>query len=402
MTVTIDPASSIVGGVDTHADTIHVAAINELGRDLGDCEFPTTPAGYQDALDFLSAFGEVSCVGIEGTSSFGTGLNRAAQNAGITVREVIRPERTVRRHQGKSDPIDAYQAARAVLSGRAQSAPKDQDIEALRSLLNTRRSAVKARTATMNQIHATLITAPVELRERYRHLKHKPLVSALATCRPSSKTGVVRPVLTALKMLAQRHQFLTTQADVLEDQLRDLVAMTNPALLSAKGAGPITAAQLLVTAGGNPDRLHSEASFAALCGTAPVPASSGKTTRHRLSRGGDRQANSALHTIAIVRMSSDTRTRQYCSAQRAKGRNTKELLRILKRAIAREIYKYLCQPNSVAAIHDLRQTRQARNITLSHVSAALGTCPIHVSRIERGIVHDRDFADRYRAWLTTA
>ncbi len=402
MTVTLHLASRVIGGADTHADTIHVAAIDEVGRDLGDREFPTTPAGYRDALVFLTAFGEVSCLGIEGTSSFGTGLTRTAKAAGIAVREVIRPERSVRRLQGKSDPIDAYQAARAVLSGRAQSAPKGQDIDALRSLLNTRRSAVKARTAAMNQIHAMLITAPVELREKYRHLKEKPLVSALATCRPGTKAGVVRSVLTALKMLAQRHQFLTTQADALEDQLRDLVAASNLALLAAKGVGPITAAQLLVTAGGNPDRLHTEASFAALCGTAPVPASSGKTTRHRLSRGGDRHANSALHTIAVVRMSSDPRTRKFVSEQRAKGRDNKELLRILKRAIVRDVYKHLCRPNSVATIDDLRRTRQAKNIPLSKASDALGTCAIHVSRIERGIVHDRDFADRYRAWLTAA
>ena len=258
---------------------------------------------------------------------------------------------------------------------------------------------MRARTAAMNQIHATLITAPVELREKYRHLKHKPLVSALATCRPSTKSGVVRSVLTALKMLAQRHQFLTAQADALEDQLQDLVAATNLALLSARGVGPTTAAQLLVTAGGNPERLRSEASFAALCGAAPVPASSGKTTRHRLSRGGDRHANSALHTIAIVRMSSDARTRQFVSLQRTKGRGNKELLRILKRTLAREIYKYICEPNSVAAINDLRQSRRAKNIPLSRASTALGTCPTQLSRIERGIVHDRDFADRYRAWL---
>ncbi|MEJ7707222.1 MAG: transposase [Nocardioidaceae bacterium] len=187
MTVTLDRASRVVGGADTHADTIHVAAIDEVGRDLGDREFPTTPLGYRDALDFLTAFGEVSVLGIEGTSSFGTGLAWAAKAAGIAVREVIRPERSVRRLQGKSDPIDAYQAARAVLSGRAQSAPKSQDIEALRALLNARRSAVKARTAAMNQIHAMLITAPVELREKYRSLKEKPLVSALATCRPGTK-----------------------------------------------------------------------------------------------------------------------------------------------------------------------------------------------------------------------
>ena len=183
MTATPFQATRIVGGADTHADTIHVAAIDGVGRELGDDEFPTTPDGYRSALEFLAGFGAVSILGIEGTSSYGAGFTRAAREAGIEVREVIRPERTVRRMQGKSDPIDAYQAARAVLSGRAAAAPKDEDVEAIRALHNTRRSAVKARTAAMNQIHHMLITAPVTVREKYRPLKEKPLVSALASCR---------------------------------------------------------------------------------------------------------------------------------------------------------------------------------------------------------------------------
>ena len=202
----------------------------------------------------------------------------------------------------------------------------------------------------MNQIHHMLITAPEMIREKYRPLKEKPLVNALAACRPGTQQPIHRAVLYALKVLAQRHQFLTTQAADLEAQLRDLATATNPHLMSIRGVGPTTAAQLLITAGGNPDRLRTEASFAALCGTAPVPASSGKTNRHRLSRGGDRAANSALHTIALNRMSSDPRTRDYVARQRAIKRGSPEILRMLKRAIAREIFKSLTQGLSAPSL----------------------------------------------------
>ena len=265
--------AGVIGGVDTHADTIHVGVLDSIGRELGDREFATTPAGYAAALAFVAAFGVVIALGVEGTSSYGAGIARAGSAAGIEVREVIRPERSVRRMRGKSDPIDAYQAARAVLSGHAVAAPKDENIEALRALHKARRSAVKARTAAMNQIHQMLITAPAPVREKYRELKQKPLVSALAGCRPSTHEPTARAVLTALKALAKRHQFLTAQADELRQQIRDLARDANPHLMSLYGVGPTTAAQLLITAGGNPDRLRTEASFAALCGAAPVPAS---------------------------------------------------------------------------------------------------------------------------------
>jgi transposase len=402
MTVTDLGTTAIVGGADTHADTIHVAALDAVGRELGDREFPTTPAGYADALAFLATFGALVMLGVEGTSSYGAGLARAARAAGIEVREVIRPERSVRRTQGKSDPIDAYQAARAALSGRAGAAAKDEDIEAIRALHNARRSAVKARTAAMNQIHHMLITAPAAVREKYRSLKDKPLVNALAGCRPTGQQPTERAVLTALKTLAKRHQFLTTQADQLEDQLRELTQAANAHLLSLHGVGPNTAAQLLITAGGNPDRLRTEASFAALCGTAPVPASSGKTTRHRLSRGGDRAANCALHTIALVRMSSDPRTRAYVQTQRDNGRDDPEILRQLKRAIAREVFKSLTRALTVPELSDLRPTRQAKNITLTAAARALGTYPTKIVRTELGSYPDYELATRYRNWLAAA
>lgn len=391
----------VIGGVDTHADTIHVAAIDEHGRGLGDREFATTPTGYRDALAFLIGFGALTVIGIEGTSSYGTGLTRLATQARVEVREVTRPDRSQRRGQGKSDPIDAYQAARAVLAGRAEATPKTEDVDAIRALHIARRSAVKARTAAMNQIHHMLITAPAEVREKYRSLNDAKLVKALANCRPRTQDGLALVVLTALKTLAQRHQFLTGQADALWIQLRELVRASHPHLLAMRGVGPISAAQLIITAGGNPARLRTEASFAALCGTAPVPASSGKTTRHRLSRGGDRAANHALHTIALSRMSCDPRTRAYVQRQRDR-RPEAEILRMLKRAIAREVFKSLTRGLTAPELLDLRPARIAKNITIAAAARALDTYPSKITRTEHGTYPDYELAERYRAWLQVA
>jgi transposase len=406
MTATPATPTSVFGGADTHADTIHVAAVDAVGRELGDREFPTTTTGYRAALDFLTSLGRVEVVGIEGTSSYGVGLTRAAIDAGLIVVEVNRPDRAHRRRRGKSDPIDAYQAAHAVASGRATAAPKHQTTEAIRAVHNARNSAVKATTATMNQIHQLLVTAPVEVRERYHHLKEKSLVKALAAARPhspaSTMTQVERIVLGVLRTLARRHQHLTAEAEVLQQQLSDLVTTLNPGLLAAYGVGPVTAAQLLITAGGNPDRLRSEAAFAALCGTAPVPASSGKTTRHRLSRGGDRAANCALHTIALVRLANDPRTREWATRQRASGRTGLELLRLLKRALAREIYRYLTQHVTVPNIADLRPLRQSKNLTLTTAAHHFGVWPAVISTIERGTRRDDQLAQTYREWLLAA
>jgi len=403
MTLTTPGPRAVIGGVDTHADTIHVALIDEQGRPLGDREFPTTPAGYRAALAFLIGSGTLRTLGIEGTSSYGIGLTRAAQAAGIDVREVTRPDRAQRRRQGKSDPLDAYEAARAVLSGRAQAPGKTSDIDTVRALYNARRSAVKARQAAQVQIRTQLITAPSSVREKYRHLRIAMLIKTLAACRPAQHLDHdAVGVMLALKLLAQRHQYLTGQITELDSQLQLRVDATAPSLLHIRGVGPATAAQLLITAGGNPDRLRNEASFAALCGTAPVPASSGKTTRHRLSRGGDRRANHALHTIATVRMVHDPRTREWVRRQRDTGRTNPEILRILKRALAREMFKHLSRPPHVLAIDDLRDTRRTKNITIAAVATALEVAPMTISRAERGHNLNVELTTRYREWLRTA
>jgi transposase len=402
MTVAALDPGTVIGGIDTHADTIHVAVIDPWGRELGDRVFPTTPVGYRNALDFLAGHGEVAAIGIEGTSSYGFGITQFVAKSGPEVHEVIRPERSVRRRQGKSDPIDAYQAARAVMAGRT-TAPAKSEVTALRALHNARRSAVKARQAAQVQIRQQLVTAPVAIREKYRNLTALRLIRALAVCRPAMYSDLdCRAVLTALKTLARRHEHLTDEIKELEADLTVLIQQTAPHLLQLHGVGVATAAQLLITAGGNPQRLHSEASFAALCGTAPVPASSGKTTRHRLSRGGDRGANHALHTIAVVRIRNHPQTREFVQRQRELGRSTPEILRILKRALARQMFQQLTRPRPALGIDDLRPARQARNITLKAAAAALNVDPMTISRTERGLFITRDFANRYREWLNTA
>lgn len=393
----------IVAGADTHADTIHVAAITVTGAQAGDGEFPTTRAGYAAAIRFLTSFGQIERIGVEGTASYGAGFTRALTAAGIEVVEVTRAVKSTRRLKGKSDPLDAYSAARTALAGDGLAIPKDDTTAGLRALHIARRSAVKHRTAAINQIKAMLISAPDAVREKYCGLTTLKLIEAIARCRPDALTEPwAQSVLTAAKMLAQRVQFLETQAETLKAQIDALVTQTNPGLRAAYGVGPDTAAQLLITAGANPHRLHSEAAFAALCGAAPVPASSGKTNRHRLSRGGDRAANNALFRIALVRMSNHQPTKDYVQRQLAKGHTRMEILRKLKRAIAREMFKLLTRQIAVPEYADLRPARQAKNITVTAAANHFGLWPTVISRIERGLQRHDTFADTYRTWLKAA
>lgn len=393
----------VVIGIDTHLETNHLAAITDTGQLLGDAEFRTNPTGYWAAICWARSFGEVVSVGVEGTSSYGAGITEALQNNGIHVVEVNRPDRSARRRQGKSDPLDAYSAARAVLAGHGLAVPKDPHTGALKALLIARRGAIKARTAAINQIKDLLVTGPAELRERYRRYPTTlRLVDALARCRPGSHADPTTvSVLIACKALAQRIEYLERQDRDLTAEIDDLTTALNPALRAAYGVGPDTAAQLLITAGTNAHRLRSEAAFAMLAGAAPIPASSGKTTRHRLSRGGDRAANNALHRIALVRWAHDPRTRDYVARQLAAGRSKKDILRLLKRAIAREMFKHLTAPCPIDDYSDLRPTRQAHNITLATAATIFGVWPNDISRLERGLKRDDTLAAKYRQWLNT-
>lgn len=397
------PAVEVIAGVDTHADTHHAAVIDGAGRRLGDQQFPTTEAGYLALIAFIASFGMLLRVGVEGTGSYGAGLARALRDHGIHVSEVIRPNRQTRRMRGKSDPIDAYAAAATALAEPDLPVPKTADgqVEAIRHVLVARRSAVKARTAAQAQIKTLLVTAPETIRQKHRAITDKTLISTLAATRPADTVDVTAIAARALRSLARRHQQLTAEINDLESLLERLVTAQNPALAAAKGVGPVTAAQLLVTAGDNPDRLRGEASFAALCGVSPIPASSGKTTRHRLNRGGDRQANAALHRIVLVRMSYEQRTKDYVAKKRAEGRSTKEIIRCLKRAIAREIFTLLTNDVAIPCIDDLRPLRQQRGISLETAAQHFGVWPAKISTIERGKRRDDDFATTYRQWLLT-
>jgi transposase len=395
----------IVAGADTHLDTIHVAAISMTGALIGDREFPTTRTGYAAAIRFLTSSGQVQRIGVEGTASYGAGLTRALSAAGIDVVEVSRAVKSTRRLKGKSDPLDAYSAARTALAGDGLATPKDHATAGLRALHVARRSAVKHRTAVINQLKAMLVSAPDAVREKYRGLTTLKLIEAIARCRPDALSDPwAQSVLVAARTLAQRVQFLEAQAEELETQIDALVTAANPGLRAAYGVGADTAAQLLITAGANPHRLHNEAAFAALCGVAPVPASSGKTTRHRLSRGGDRAANNALHRIALVRLSHHQPTKDYANRQLLGGhsKSKMEVLRKLKRAIAREIFTLLTRQVAVPEYADLRPARQAKNITVTAVANHFGLWPTVISRIERGLQRDDELAETYRNWLKAA
>jgi transposase len=339
----------IVGGVDTHADTHHAAVELMNGGRVADAQFPATAGGYARLLEWMGSFGRLCAVGVEGTGSYGAGLARHLRGQGVDVIEVNRPDRRQRRNLGKSDPLDAYAAADAVLAGRARALPKGGDgvIESIRAVHLARAGAVKARTACINELRSLLVTAPTELREPMAGKSASALATACARLRPAADlTDPLQGTKLALRSLARRYQALTAEIKDLGLHLKALIAQARPDLLSIRGVGPETAAQLLVTCGDNPDRLTGPAAFAALCGVAPVPASSGKTSRHRLSRGGDRQANRALYLIVLARMAHCPRTRAYITRRTTEGKPKQEIIRCLKRYLARELFKTLTSHNT--------------------------------------------------------
>ena len=344
------PEVQVTCGVDTHAEIHVAAAVDQLGRLLGTCSVPSTPAGYTALLRWARQFGTLGPFGIEGTGSYGAGLARWLRGRGYMVVEVERPKRQDRRRRGKSDALDAEAAARAVQAGTATARPKTGDgpIEMIRTLQAARRSALKARTQAANQLHALVITAPDALRSRLRRRSRGRLVATAAAFRPRLPlTTPTAAMQLALKSLTVRYQQLTAEIESLEGQLELLVTQAAPDLVALKGVGLDIAATLLATAGDNPDRLRHESAFAHLCGVAPIPASSGKTQRHRLNRGGDRDANRALYLLAIGRMRWDPATRAYVERRTAQRLSKPEIIRCLKRYLAREVYRLLRAPTDV-------------------------------------------------------
>lgn len=343
MTSLTEPDLWVVGGVDTHRD-LHVAAVvDHVGRVLGSAEFPTTIAGHRRLLRWLQHHGEVQVVGVEGTGAWGAGLARFLTAEGLSIVEVDRPNRQHRRRHGKSDPADAEAAARAALNGEASGTPKTRtgQVEGIRALRVARRSAVKARTQAANQLHALVVTAPDELRAQLRSQRLPQLAEKASRFRVSPLTTPAAATKVALTEIARRWLALGEEIDRLDTHLDRLVTQAAPQLVARHGVGTDVAGALLVAAGDNPHRLRSEAAFAALCGASPVDASSGRHQRHRLNRGGDRQANNALWRITLVRMAWHQPTRDYVTRRTTQGLTKKEIIRCLKRYIAREIYNDL-------------------------------------------------------------
>lgn len=339
-----EQALPVTGGVDTHAEVHVAAAVDQVGRVLGTEQFPATVAGYRAALAWLRSHGELAQVGVEGTGSYGAGLARYLAGQGVPVAEVIRPNRQARRRRGKSGAADAVAAALAALNGEASGQPKTHDgaAESIRMLKVARAGAVKARTKAGNQLRDLVVTAPETLRQQLAGLPRERQVELAARFRPGDLANPAGGAKAAMASIARRHQELTAEIARLDAALEELLARTVPEeFLAKKGVATQVASTLLATVGDNPGRLRKEASFAALCGASPVDASSGKQERHRLNRGGDRQANSALWRIVITRMSCDPRTKAYVARRTAEGKTIKEIIRCLKRYVAREVYKAL-------------------------------------------------------------
>ena len=340
----VEATRTVTGGIDTHGE-VHVAAVlDEVGGLLGTASFSADPEGYSDLMSWLEAFGEISKVGVEGTGSYGAGIARHLVRAGVHVVEVNRQNRQSRRQSGKSDPLDAVEAARAAQSGRAHGQAKSRDgsVEAIRVLVVAKRSARTSRIKALTQMRQLTYSAPDQLQSRLKGLPIPKFVSVAQGLRPTrSADPVTAATKASLSSLAHRVADLEDEIDQLDAMITPLLVATAPELLAIYGVGIDTAAALLVAAGDNPDRLRSEAAWAHLCGVSPLQASSGKVTRHRLNRGGDRQANRALWHIVITRLASDPRTQAYMERRVKDGCSKKEAIRMLKRYVAREVYRYL-------------------------------------------------------------
>ncbi|MFL5130748.1 MAG: IS110 family transposase [Microvirga sp.] len=340
-----DPAEIIIG-IDTHKEAHAAVAINGLGARLGAMTLLASSRGYHEMESWAQSLGPVRAFGIEGTGSYGAGLARFLQERGHNVIEVNRPNRQIRHQQGKNDPLDAENAARAVLSGQARAAPKSgtSSVEMIRHLKVARDTAVKSRTQAMVTLKTIIVKAPAALRESLDGLTGKmTLIRHLAALRPGAMTSPTASAKATLRALARRWLMLDAEIKSHDADLDTLTTACAPTLKEAHGMSTGTAAEMLILVGDNPERIRSEAAFAKLCGACPIPASSGKTSRHRLNRGGHRQANAALYRVVIIRMRSHPPTLDYVRRRTAEGKGKMEIIRCLKRFVAREIFGYLCR-----------------------------------------------------------
>ena len=339
--------TDIIVGVDTHKHTHAAVALTGLGARVAELTIKVGLAGYRELEAWARSLGSVRAFGIEGTGSYGAGLARFLCEAGHVVHEVGRPDRRLRRQRGKTDHLDAEAAARAVLGGQATAVPKPgtSRVEMIRHLKVARDSAVKARSQAMLALEALIVGAPAALREQLEAVTGKmALVRRLAALRPGPLASTTASARASLRAIARRWLDLDAEIRCHDAHLDRLTAQCAPAMVAAHGIKAGTAAEMLILVGDDPQRIRSEAAFAKLCGACPIPASSGKTSRHRLNRGGHRQANAALHRVVVVRMRAHRPTLDYVRRRTAEGKSKPEIIRCLKRFVAREIFGYLCRP----------------------------------------------------------
>jgi transposase len=340
-------STDIIIGVDTHKLTHAAVAVSALGARLGSLTISANRRGYQALQAWAGSLGVVRAFGIAGTGSYGAGLSRFLGKHDHPVFEVNRPNRQLRQQKGKDDALDAESAARSVLAGQATALPKSgtSAVEMIRHLKVARDTAVTARSQAMQTLKAMIVSAPSALREQLDHLSGKmTLLRHLAALRPGPLTSTTASAKTGLRAIARRWLALAAEVKDHDVHLKLLTQQLAPDLVQAHAMGAGTAAEMLLLVGDNRERIHSEAALAKLCGVCPVPAPSGNTSRHRLNRGGHRQATAALYRVVIVRMRAHQPTLDYVGRRTAKEKTKLEIIRCLKRFVAREIFGYLRRP----------------------------------------------------------
>ena len=335
-----------VVGVDTHRDTHEVEIAYPSGTPIATITISNDSSGYAELLAWISqrAPGPRVVVSIEGTRSYGAGLARAVTAAGLLVIECEQPHRTARRGKGKSDPIDAHLAVLTALGLDADRLPTpraDGDREALRILLGARQELTTTRTGQINRLRALLRGGEDTERQIARGALTEATLASLArrrAAREASREHAVRHAEIRRLALAVREATRALKAN--HTQLQAIVDELAPGLTDQPGIGAVSAAQAIVSFS-HPGRCRNDAAFAALAGTSPLEASSGRTVRHRLNRGGDRALNRSIHTIALTRMRTCPTTRAYVARRTAEGKTSREIRRCLKRYVCRAVFREL-------------------------------------------------------------
>lgn len=395
----MDGIGKVVAGVDTHKDEHVLCVLDGLGRKVLTGTFAASAEGYDELARAVGGPEGCEVIGVEGTASYGSGLTKRLFELGYDVVEVLRPKGERRRPgEDKSDAADAERAARIAAAGKGVP-PKSQDgwVERVRALDVARDVLVRSATAAVNCARGLLVTAPEGMRAELSGAGKDALMAALAVETPAA--GPIEGSLReALRALALSYAEATARAASLEEAMESLIRENAPALLGMRGCGAICAAKLAAAAGDNPGRLPGEASFARLCGASPVEASSGKTTRHRLNLGGNRQANRALTVIVNSRLRTDARTKEYFARRTAEGKTKKEIKRCLKRYVAREAYHALMRPAPEAAAPgggELRRRRVELGLTQAQAASMLLVSQSKVSNLERGVSCSPEIARSY-------